>query len=646
MQFHYGRNSFKNVERAQENCYLMANGLGGYSSMTLAQSLTRNDHGIFVACTKAPTNRFVVVSKVVETLCINGERFCLSSQQFVDYTKNQTGEVYLASFKQDIFPCWTYIVHGVVLKKELVMVHNENTLAIRYELVECSGKQVSLEVLPAIQFCERGSVMHHDQKFTIVDNCISANGIDMNMHCPDASYDILENAIIEEDVYYGYDARDGREAVGSYVMPVRISYPFERECTATLVFTLETKTKDIEQYMIDETRRVDQLIQQAGVTTQLGQALVKASDQFVTKRASTNTKTIMAGYPFFADWGRDTMYAIEGCCISTNRFDDTKEIFRTFVKYLRKGIMPNLFPEQGKEPMYNTVDASLLFIQALYQYYEASQDLTFVQEEMMTPMKEILEYYRKGTDYSIHMDSDGLIQAGSGLEQLTWMDIRYKDELPTPRHGKPVEVNAYWYNGLCVYIYFSKLLGQEVSFYEELVQRVKCSFMDKFWNEETQCLRDVVSGNDYDNQIRCNQIWAVSVPFSPVPQKESEAIVRTVFEKLYTPYGLRTLSCDDVQFVAEYSGSLYKRDMSYHQGTVWPFPLGSYFRAYLKVHDHSEAAKELVREQLSYFEDCLQEGCVGQIAEIYDGLYPSESRGCFAQAWSVSEILKICKEIS
>lgn len=645
MPFHYGKHTFKNKERGQEQCYLLTNGLGGYSAMTIIQSLTRCDHGLFVACTQAPTKRYVLVSKVLETIWIDERCYDLSSQEFVQVDQNQMGEQYLMSFKQDYVPCWTYLIDGVVLKKELVMVHDENTIAIRYEIIEKGNKDVWLEVLPAVTFCQRGSIMKDNQCFQMEEHKIIANGITMYIHPSPSSEYIVQNVDYVDDVYYAYDARDGRVSVGAYALPVRIRYRFDTVASADLIFSLASTVKDSATYMQEEAQRITALMQQACITTTLGKALVKASDQFITKRASVHALTIVAGYPFFTDWGRDTMYAIEGCCIATNRFEDAKAIFRTFATYMQKGLMPNMFPEQGEKPLYNTVDASLLFIQALYHYYIASNDMTFIKTEMMSVIKDILDHYQQGTAYSIGMDRDYLIQAGSGLDQVTWMDIRYQDELPTPRHGKPVEVNAYWYNALCVYAYFKHVLHEDTTFYETLASKVKQQFMNRFWNENAQCLYDVVTQEGVNAQIRCNQIWAVSTPFSPVPLKQAKAIVQTVFEKLYTPYGLRTLACDDEQFVPEYSGSLYKRDMSYHQGSVWTFPLGSYFRAYLKVHAYSDAAKAHVREQLSYFEDALEEGCVGQLPEIYDGLIPNASRGCFAQAWSVSEILKICKDV-
>jgi predicted glycogen debranching enzyme len=390
----------------------------------------------------------------------------------------------------------------------------------------------------------------------------------------------------------------------------------------------------------EEEQRLMQLSAQSGITDKIGLQLAKSADQYVVNRESTHGKSIMAGYPFFADWGRDTMISMVGCCISTRRFEEAKSIFRTFMQYCQKGLMPNMFPEGENAPLYNTVDASLLFIGAIYEYYLESGDTTFVEEAFPT-MKEIVEWYQKGTDFHIKMDEDGLINAGNGLEQVTWMDVRFGDILPTPRHGKPVEINAYWYNDLKIMEYFSRLLGEENSQYESLANTVKKSFGEKFWNEKQGCLKDVVSGEKADDQIRCNQIWAISLPFTMLTKEQERKVVNKVFEKLYTPYGLRTLNKEDSHFHPKYGGSHFNRDMAYHQGTVWTFPLGAYYLAYLKVNDDNKKAVHKVKDQLSVMEACMREGCIGQIAEIYDGENPSISQGCFAQAWSVSEILRV-----
>lgn len=644
MKFSYGKNNFKNKKVAQENCYLLTNGLGGYSTLSIINSIIRNDNGLFVVATTPPNIRYVLISKLEEIVTINNKKYELTSQEYVQFTKNKDGEKYLANFSQEYLPKWHYILDGVEIIKEIAMAYGENTLAIKYEIINHLNKNVELEVFPTLQFCTKGDIMHFNQQFEICENKICANNINMNVINKDWKVDIFENIEYDNDVYYSYDAKDGRESVGRFAKGIKYTYNFSNKNEAYLQFTLENNAKETKNIFTDEIERQKALIEKSGIKDEIGKALVRASDQYICKRKSTDSLTIIAGYPFFADWGRDTMYAIEGCCIATKRFEDAKDIFRTFIKYLKNGIMPNLFPEGENEPLYNTVDASLLFIQSIYTYYKETKDIEFIKE-IYEPIISVLENYKKGTDYDIKMDTDYLIKAGSGFNQLTWMDVRYENELPTPRHGKPVEINAFWYSSLKIICELGKLLNKDIIKYEELAENVKKSFNEQFWNEKEDCLKDVVSGNSYDYQVRCNQIWAVSCEFSPLDKEKAKKVVSKVFDKLYTPYGLRSLSFEDEQFVPEYSGKHYKRDMSYHQGTVWTFPLGSYFRAYLKVNEYSLEAKKIVKNQLEFFEDALREGCVGQVAEIYDGLNPNESRGCFAQAWSVSEILKIYSEI-
>ena len=294
--------------------------------------------------------------------------------------------------------------------------------------------------------------------------------------------------------------------------------------------------------------------------------------------------------------------------------------------------------------MYNTVDAALLFINCVYLYYEKTKDKAFI-EEMYPVMERIITAYREGTDYGIAMDADGLIRAGKELDQVTWMDVRIGKILPTPRHGKPVEINAYWYNALKIMDFFAGVLGHPKEQYQEMAEKVKLSFREKFWMEEKHCLKDVLSGEAADTQIRCNQIWAVSLPFTMMDKEKEKQVVETVFEKLYTPYGLRTLEKEDPDFHPFYGGEMMERDLAYHQGTVWPFPMGAYYLAYLKVNGWSEKARDRVKRQMEVLECAMREGCIGQLPEIYDGENPASSKGCFAQAWSVGEILRVYENL-
>ena len=645
MKFIYGKNDWKSFDRGQENCYLLTNGLGGFSSMTMIGSNTRNDHALFMSCTQAPNHRYHMITRMNESIRIGeGDSVDLSSQEYIKDTNNQTGFHYLQQFSVDTFPSWIYQVEGVEIHKSIVMRHGENTIGIKYQIYNHMEEQADLTLVPQLQFVAKGEGITKDQLFETANNCIISNGVQLfyETNAVTKTY----KTEYKHDLFYAHDARDGRSITGQVVHnhSLHFSIKPEQESICYLIYSTNKIGITFEQMYKDEKIRQKTLMEQSGITDELGLQLVKSADQFVVDRLSTKGKSIMAGYPFFADWGRDTMIAMVGCSLSTKRFEEAKSIFRTFMQYCSRGLMPNMFPEGENDPIYNTVDASLLFIGAVYEYYIESNDLSFVEEAFGT-MEEIVDWYQRGTDFHIKMDSDGLMNAGSGLEQVTWMDVRFGDILPTPRHGKPVEINAYWYNSLKIMSYFSRLFGKEDNQYEILAGKVQKSFAEKFWNEKQGCLKDVVSGEQADEQIRCNQIWAVSLPFTMLSKEQERRVVNKVFEKLYTPYGLRTLNKEDKDFKPIYGGSHFNRDMAYHQGTVWAFPLGGYYLAYLKVNNDSLDSVNRVKEQLSALEACMREGCIGQIAEIFDGENPTISQGCFAQAWSVSELLRVFSKL-
>jgi len=393
--------------------------------------------------------------------------------------------------------------------------------------------------------------------------------------------------------------------------------------------------------LLEAHRRYQQeLTDQAGFSHPIAQQLARSADAFITRRDSTGGRTIIAGYPFFGDWGRDTMIALPGCLLATGRYEDARSVLETFLAYERDGLVPNLFPEDGQEPRYNTADAALLLVNCVWLYYQKTGDTAFVQKAFPV-LDRIVSAYRRGTHHAIRMDDDGLISAGEGMDQVTWMDVCVDGVLPTPRHGKPVEINAYWYNALCVLRELAPLVGADSSGYAALAEQVKESFVRKFWMEDRGYLRDVLSGTAADEQLRCNQIWAVSMPFTVLDPAQERRVVDTVYRCLYTPCGLRTLSPEDPEFHPVYAGTQRERDMAYHQGTVWPFPLGAYYLSYLKVCAYSPRAIQEVREQLGLLEPMLREGCVGFLPELYDGAAPGPSKGCFAQAWSVGELLRV-----
>lgn len=637
MKWIYGKQELKNLERGQENCYLLTNGLGGFSSLTMTGSVSRNDHALLMACVQAPNHRYNMMHRLKESLCFGKEEIVLSSQEFADGQKEE-GCPYLSSFVFDDMPIWRFLVHGVEIRREIAMKQGENTVAVRYSIRNRSGKTAELKVMPFYQFTPKGSEPEPEQKFQYTKNAVISNGMTLYFQT-NGTLDNIEE--IQETYFYSYDACDGRRETGlaksGHIITESVQ-PGE-EKILKLVYSMENADQDADVIILEMQTYRKALEAKAGLHKEMAKELVKSASQFVSRRESTNGRTILAGYPFFEDWGRDTMIALPGVCISTGQYETAKEILRTFAVHERRGLMPNLFPEGGNEPLYNTVDAALLFINCVYLYYQAAGDRAFVQE-MYPVMERIIKAYREGTDYGIHMDEDGLIQSGDGLWQVTWMDVRVGDILPTPRHGKPVEINAYWYNALCIMDELAETADKK-AVYTQLKEKVKASFVDKFWMDDKKCLKDLVSGTKADAQIRCNQIWAVSLTFTMLDPEKEQQVVETVFEKLYTPYGIRTLEQEDQEFHGLYQGKMEDRDMAYHQGTVWTFPLGAYYLAYLKVNQYSPEAKGIVREQLEVMEAAVREGCIGQLPEIYDGENPTRSKGCFAQAWSVGEILRV-----
>ena len=637
MKWIYGKQELKNLERAQENCYLLTNGLGGFSSLTMTGSVSRNDHALLMACVQAPNHRYNMVHRLKESLCLEGEEIVLSSQEFADGYKEE-GCPYFSSFVFDDMPIWRFLVQGVEIRKEIAMKQGENTVAVRYSIRNRSRKPAELKIVPFYQFTAKGSEPEPEQKFQYTKNAVISNGMTLYFQT-NGTLDNIEE--IQETYFYSYDACDGRRETGlaksGHIITESVQ-PGE-EKILKLVYSMENADQDADVIILEMQTYRKALEAKAGLHKEMAKELVKSASQFVSRRESTNGRTILAGYPFFEDWGRDTMIALPGVCISTGQYETAKEILRTFAVHERRGLMPNLFPEGGNDPLYNTVDAALLFINCVYLYYQAAGGRAFVQE-MYPVMERIIKAYREGTDYGIHMDEDGLLQSGEGLWQVTWMDVRVGDILPTPRHGKPVEINAYWYNALCIMDELAETADKK-AVYTQLKEKVKASFVDKFWMDDKKCLKDLVSGTKADAQIRCNQIWAVSLTFTMLDPEKEQQVVETVFEKLYTPYGIRTLEQEDQEFHGLYQGKMEDRDMAYHQGTVWTFPLGAYYLAYLKVNQYSPEAKKIVREQLEVMEAAMREGCIGQLPEIYDGENPTRSKGCFAQAWSVGEILRV-----
>lgn len=652
----FGKESWITYEKSLEREWIIANGISGFGGCSIVGSNGRKHNGLLVGAINSPEERYMILSKLEEYIYINENKYPLFTTKYKDFIiegyKNQQ------SFEYDGIPHYRYVVEDVIIDKSIVMKYRENLVAIKYDIKNGSNN-ISLEVNPLM--CFRDLSIYNNKENLVFNKEKIENGLKLIPHIKkDAVINLwVENGIdskdldlITEEVYYDIDKTTGdKKPYERFYIPNTVKFklkPYERK-VGYIICTLNYFNKPSgEKIFKEEIGRINKLKNTFNDKRDLAKYLPLAADQFIVERNSTNCKTILAGYPWFLDWGRDAMIAINGLTLATNRLDDCKEILKSFSLYEKDGLIPNMFPGKGREPIYNTVDGSLWFINAAYSlllYGNDSKTLEFIKEEIYPTIKNIIKFYKKGTKFSIHMEEDGLISAGSGLDQVTWMDVRVNGIVVTPRHGKPVEINALWYNALNIAgLLCSKFEEKKENEYFSLAEKVKKSFYKVFWNEDKKCLYDVVNDNEKDDSIRCNQIWAVSLWFTMLDREKEKKIVDKVFKELYTSYGLRSLSRDNKDYKPYYCGELLKRDMAYHQGTVWAFPLGAFFTAYCKVNDYSKEAIDFVDSLMKDMEDHLKNHCLGTIAEIFDGDFPNTPRGCYSQGWSVGEILRVYYE--
>ncbi len=660
----YGKGNWKTFAEGIQREWVITNGIGGYAGSSIIGANTRKHHGLLVASLHPPVERYLVLSRINEKIYINETEYSMAAVQRKGKVLEE-GQKHLQRFRYDAVPQYIYQIEDIFVTKTIAMKHKENKTGISY-VIENGSRPSRICLTPLFNFRDHGEFSvpsslnfrsSYNENHIILQPDI-VNG--SKNHGCNIIFSVSEGKIVERQERYDKDMElqteidTGMSAIDNNYTPYDIWIdlkPYEKKnisVVCSLQSDTELSTETAFQMIEEEKQRVRSLVDQAGYADEFANALVQASDAFITDRVSTDSKTILAGLPWFTDWGRDTMIALQGLTLVTKRFEDARGILSTFAKYVKNGLVPNMFPDEGLEPLYNTVDASLWYFYSVYKYLEYTgnkDDYDFVEKEIYPKLKEIITYYKKGTDFHIYMDKDSLIHAGGDLDQVTWMDVRVGEWVVTPRHGKPVEINALWYNALKVMEILSRHYGEDGQEYSKLAEQVKSSFNEKFWNEEKSCLFDVVEEEKEgkvrsNSQIRCNQIWAVSLPFTMLDADKEKRIVETVWAHLYASYGLRSLSPEDKDYQGIYFGQLHDRDAAYHQGTVWAFPLGGFISAYVKVHGHSKESKELARKLIEPIEDHLSDGCIGSIAEIFDGNEPHISRGCYGQAWSVGEILR------
>ncbi|MDO5292339.1 MAG: amylo-alpha-1,6-glucosidase [bacterium] len=647
----FGKSYYNTFSSGIRREWAITNGIGGYAGSSIIGANTRKHHGLLIASLHAPVKRYLLLSKLNESLCIGGRTYDLATNQRPGNI-NEEGQRYLQRFLYDGLPRFVYSVSGVFLTKTISFEYGKNTVAIQYE-IEAQKEETSFTFVPFFNYRDHGERSeradlqfvhsHSDHMITLTPERNKA--ISIQLYTSEGTI-TPRKEIYDSDLVLQTEIDTGMTSIDNNFTPYEVTIslqPFEKKRISVICSIEQEFEKDAAVTISTERARKQELTDFAGLNDSFANDLVLAADQFIVTRASTNGKTILAGLPWFTDWGRDTMIALQGLTLVTKRFDDAKSILRTFAAYVSHGLVPNMFPDEGLQPLYNTADASLWYFHSVSQYLSyanSSEAYKFVEKELYPKLEEIVLAYRQGTDFSIYMEEDGLIHAGSGLDQVTWMDVRVGDWVVTPRHGKPVEINALWYNALRVMEHLSKRFGKLYKEYEELANKVKDSFNQQFWNKEKNCLYDVVSSDYKDDKIRPNQIYAVSLPYTMLSDERATSIVNTVLSELYVSYGLRSLSPFDKDYKGTYFGKLHDRDAAYHQGTAWAYPLGALVTAYVKVHHRSPESIAFARKLLAPIKDHLMDGCIGSIAEIFDGDEPNQSRGCYAQAWSVGEILR------
>ncbi len=655
------RADFTRPDIALDREWLVSNGIGGFASGTVAQANTRRYHGLLMASLRPPVDRVLMVAKVDITLRVDGRATALGCNEYADGTLAPRGQEHLVRFHLEAgIPTWLYMVGGVQIEQQIWMAQGRNATYLRLRLL-ASDRPVELELLP---LCTYRDYHAHGGGGWHLDVAAGASYMKISAFDGALPYYLSVDrgrAVPGSEWYWRFrhraESARGLDDTEDLFVPGRFLVPLTAGESVTFVASAEAGDEaDPTLSLATETaRRRGLLSALSAQAPEWIRHLTLAADTFVVARGKRpdGGRSIVAGYPWFGDWGRDTMIALPGLTLVTGRPEEAAAILRTFARHVSEGMLPNRFPDDGEQPEYNTVDASLWYFHAIDAYHRATGDLELVRELFPT-LEDMIAWHRSGTRYGIRVDAaDGLLAAGVPGVQLTWMDAKIGDWVVTPRIGKPVEINALWHFALEAMENWARELRKRpiADLYAAEASRVAESFRASFWSEDLGCLHDVVDGpvgatdpaqRRVDSSIRPNQIFAVSLGSALLGEREARAVVDTCTRELLTPVGLRSLSPGHPHYAGRYEGGPRDRDAVYHQGTVWSWLLGPYAIAHYRVYRDAAHAHAV----LAAIAPHLGEACLGSISEIFDGDAPHAPRGCFAQAWSVAEILRAWHEIS
>ncbi|MEQ1582844.1 MAG: amylo-alpha-1,6-glucosidase [Candidatus Nitrotoga sp.] len=653
--FQLGRGACGNFERAIEREWLVTNGMGGYASGTVGDLNTRRYHGLLMAALSPPAGRTLLVAKVDAMVRYGGKIYHLSCNEFVDGTVTPHGYLHLESFFLDgTVPVWHYALADALIEKRVLMAPGQNTTYLYFRVLRASDT-LEFELTP---LCTHRDYHSHSHGAWDMHLRELTNGFEVHAFQGARPYRVICDGakfVADPAWYWNFKHRmetaRGLDDSEDLFCPGRFTLALDEGQDATLMISAESASPEnfaVVSARIHESSQALLTALPADAPRWIRQ-MALATDQFIVDRyrgGHPAGKTVIAGYPWFGDWGRDTMIALPGLTLALKRFDMAASILRTFAAHISEGMLPNRFPDHDEMPEYNTVDATLWYFYAVDQYTRRSGEIALAKE-LYPVLADILAWHRKGARYGIKVDvRDGLLAAGGDGMQLTWMDAKIGDWVVTPRIGKPVEVNALWYNALAIMADLGKQLGKKKSAdeYRKAAAQVRLSFQ-RFWNSEQNSLYDVIDGAEgvpdsdgrkRDPRLRPNQILAVALPNSPLDGEKQKAVVDFCARELLTSHGLRSLARNQPGYVAYYQGNPAQRDAAYHQGTVWAWLIGPFVDAHYRVYRDADKARSFL-EPLGLH---LGEGCIGNVSEIFDAEPPFTPRGCFAQAWSVAEVLR------
>jgi predicted glycogen debranching enzyme len=632
----FGPEICNSLEEALSREWLETNGRGGFASGTVSGAHTRRYHGLLIATTDPPVRRNLLLSKIEETIVTADGSFELSCNLFPGAVHPE-GFRLIAEFRLDPWPTWRFQAGAARIDKSVFLVTGENTAILEYRL--SGANEATLQLRPLVAFRDYHSCTHANQ--SLHADVSEQHGVAQIQPYPDlpALYFGYGDAAVERtgDWYYRFQYHEEKERGLDFEEDLFQPFTLTARITPDqpvrlIVSTAPVTGRDVTQITAAErARRVPS-------ETELLPALTRAARQFFIARGTQ--QTVIAGYHWFTDWGRDTMIALPGLARAAAQPEAFRSVLLAFLPWFRQGLLPNRFPDAGAEPEYNSTDATLWFVEALRAYAVAASDDKFVREHCWDVLHDIVEWLERGTLFGIRIDTDGLLTGGEAGVQLTWMDAKVGDRVITERAGKPVEIQALWYNALCTIRDFAGRFDDPAfaAKCDGLAERARVSFNEQFWNSAEGCLFDVVNGADRDGAIRPNQLFAFSLPHCILNEDHRASVLDVVTRELLTPLGLRTLSPRDSRYQGHYDGDQASRDGAYHQGTVWPWLLGPYVRALWSVRGRSD-----VSALLEPFRAHLLQAGLGQVSEIFDGDPPHAPRGCIAQAWSVAELIEIAE---